>query len=151
VETPGQTWSKARLALIMTAQLLPIPAPAVRSEADGPGRVVVRLGFRSASPEVVVAVEADLHAFVAELFSGMGPPLPYLPVPAHYPGWELTFCAARSRSRSNLDLFIFPSPNALCRLDTGRLLSPTPLSPQPAIVLACADSGRSRLGAQRET
>lgn len=55
----------------MTAQLLPVPPPPVRThDDDGPGRVVVRVSIRSASPDVIHAVEADLHAFITELSAG---------------------------------------------------------------------------------
>lgn len=55
----------------MTAQLLPVPPPAVQSREDGgPGRVVVRVSVRSASAEVIHALEADLHAFIIELSAG---------------------------------------------------------------------------------
>jgi hypothetical protein len=66
----GRTWWKAPLALVLTAQLLPAPAPAVAALADGPGRLIVRASFRSASPEAASALAADLPATVAELFAG---------------------------------------------------------------------------------
>ncbi len=64
----------------MTAQLLPVPPPPGWPGTGGPGRVVVRLGLRSASPEVANALEADLHAFVAELSAGACPCCSALPM-----------------------------------------------------------------------
>ena len=66
----GRTWWKASVALVLTAQLLPAPSPAVAALADGPGRLVVRASFRSASPEAASALGADLPATAQELFAG---------------------------------------------------------------------------------
>lgn len=71
---PGLTWWKAPVALVVTAQLLPAPAPAVAALADGPGRLVLRASFRSTNPEAVLVLSADLPATLRELFAGGLPP-----------------------------------------------------------------------------
>jgi hypothetical protein len=73
----GETWGGEQLALVLTAQLLPAPAPPARAAylGSGPGRVAVRAALRSGSAELVAGVEADLQGFVQELFQGAHVPV----------------------------------------------------------------------------
>ncbi len=56
--------------MVLTGQLLPCEWPAIHADKDGPGRVGMRFSIRSASPHVIAALQADLHAFFQELFEG---------------------------------------------------------------------------------
>lgn len=74
----GRTWWKARVALVVTAQLQRTPPPAVAAMADGPGRIVLRVAFRSASPKAASALASDLPTTLRELFAGAFGPWPHL-------------------------------------------------------------------------
>lgn len=109
---PGCTWAQAPLALLLSAQLAPAAAPPGAPAPHGAPRAcraAARVSLRSPVPGVIAALQADLPAFLAELFSGAfmsgagaeGPPHA-APGTVHIPaalardlGWP-----ARARSRA---------------------------------------------------
>ena len=97
------------MALVVTAQLLPAPAPAVAALADGPGRLVLRASFRSTDPEAASVLSADLPATLRELFVGEHPPFNSVPVlyqsadldllGASFPGSEVEVLIGTTKDR----------------------------------------------------
>ena len=67
--------------MVVTAQLLPCQRPAIHAKGSGWGRVVMRASLRSASPAVIAALQADMHAFFQELFEGRLALIPVRPCP----------------------------------------------------------------------
>ena len=57
----GCTWAQAPLALLLTTRLLPAP---------GGSRVAARALFRSPTPDVAAALQADMPALLADMFAG---------------------------------------------------------------------------------
>ena len=66
----GESCFKGEVSMIVTAQLLPCERPAIHAKGSGSGQVVMRASLRSASPAVIAALQADIHAFFQELFEG---------------------------------------------------------------------------------
>ena len=68
----GCTWAQAPLALLLTAKLQSPGVPAGHNPMSSPDacRVVARMALRSSAPSVVAALQADMPAFLADLFGG---------------------------------------------------------------------------------
>ena len=66
----GESCFRSEVSMIVTAQLLPCERPAIHAKGSGSGRVALRASLRSASPAIIAALQADMHAFFQELFEG---------------------------------------------------------------------------------
>lgn len=77
----GESCFKGEVSMIVTAQLLPCERPAIHAKGSGSGQVVMHASLRSASPAIIAALQADIHAFFQELFEGRLALIPVRPDP----------------------------------------------------------------------